>query len=74
LKQIELFLDGELEGGMRAEMEEHLGRCGPCTDHSDFQRRLRELLKAKCGCDEVPASLLERVRTLIGETPEHRHP
>ncbi len=68
LEQIELYLDGELSGGLRAEIEEHLGRCAPCMDHSDFQRRLKELLRARCGCDEVPSHLLDRIRALIAET------
>lgn len=74
LKRIELYLDGELQGPLRVEIEEHLGRCGPCMDHSDFQRRLRELLKVKCGCDDMPASLMERVQTLLGRAPGHPHP
>ncbi len=68
LEQIELYLDGELVGPLRVEIEEHLGRCAPCMDHSDFQRRLKELLRSRCGCDEVPPQLLERIRTLIAET------
>lgn len=68
LEQIELYLDGELEGDQHTELERHLGDCGPCMERSDFQRRLRELVKAKCGCDEVPAHLLERVRGLLAET------
>lgn len=72
LRQIELYLDGELVGFERVEIERHLGECSPCSGHSEFQRRLKEMLRAKCGCDEVPAELLERVRsTLIGS---HRHP
>lgn len=70
LKQIELFLDGELDPSLHAEVRQHLGECGPCTDRSEFQRHLKELLKAKCGCDDVPAHLMERVsRLLLNETP-----
>lgn len=69
LKQIELYLDGELHGTLRAEIEEHLGACGPCTDHSEFQRRLKDLLRAKCGCHHVPPELAERVRSLFADPP-----
>lgn len=65
LKQIELYLDGELHGALRVEIEAHLGACGPCLDHSEFQRRLKELLRAKCGCDEVPPAFAERMRSLF---------
>ena len=69
LKQIELFLDGELDPSLHAEVRQHLGACGSCTDHSEFQRHLKELLKAKCGCDQVPAHLVEQVSRLLHETP-----
>ena len=67
LEQVELYLDGELDPGLHAQMHEHLERCSPCTDHSAFQRHLKELLRSKCGCDQVPGELLERVRALYAE-------
>ena len=65
LERIELYLDGELEGVVRVEIERHLGRCGPCMGHSEFQRRLKQLLRDKCGCGHVPAELEERIRALF---------
>jgi mycothiol system anti-sigma-R factor len=65
LTQIELFLDGELDASIHAEMHQHLGSCGSCADRSDFQRRLKELLRQKCGCDEVPSDLLDRVHAVL---------
>ena len=62
LEQVELYLDGELGSELRARIDEHLEKCSPCMDHSDFQRHLKELLRAKCGCDQVPADLFERIR------------
>ena len=44
------------------QVERHLRACGPCHDHSDFQQHVKDLLRAKCGCDEVPADLLGRIR------------
>jgi mycothiol system anti-sigma-R factor len=69
LKQIELYLDGELDPALGSEMRRHLGGCSPCMDHADFERHLRELLKAKCGCGDVPPSVLERVRSALSEEP-----
>ena len=65
LKQIELYLDGELVGSVRLEIERHLGGCDPCTGHATFQRRMKEVLRSKCGCDEVPEELVERIRSLL---------
>jgi mycothiol system anti-sigma-R factor len=72
LRQIELYLDGELVGFERVEVERHLGECFPCSGHSEFQRRLKELLRDTCGCDEVPADLVERIRLIVGQSHHHR--
>jgi mycothiol system anti-sigma-R factor len=73
LRQIELYLDGELVGLERVELEHHLGGCSNCYDHTEFQRRLKQMLRAKCGCDEVPTELAERVRALFAYEPEPPH-
>jgi mycothiol system anti-sigma-R factor len=67
LRQIELYLDGELVGLERLEIERHLGECSGCHGHSEFQRRLKDLLRDKCGCRDVPPELAERVRALFSE-------
>ena len=70
LRQIELYLDGELVGVQRVEIERHLGGCDPCTGHADFQRKLKEVLRSKCGCRDIPPDLLERVRSLLEHQPD----
>ena len=74
LRQIELYLDGELVGVERVEIERHLGGCSPCTSHSEFQRRLKEMLRDKCGCRDVPVALVERIRSVTVLTHEHHDP
>jgi mycothiol system anti-sigma-R factor len=69
LTQIELYLDGELDVSLHAEVHDHLGTCGDCADRSEFQRRLKDMLRAKCGCDEVPPALLKRVHAILRDTP-----
>jgi mycothiol system anti-sigma-R factor len=69
LTQIELYLDGELDLSLHAEVHDHLGTCGDCADRSEFQRRLKDMLRDKCGCDEVPPALLQRVHVILRQTP-----
>ena len=69
LTQIELYLDGELDVSLHAEVHDHLGTCADCADRSEFQRRLKDMLRAKCRCDEVPPALLKRVHTILRQTP-----
>ena len=72
LRQIELYLDGEIVGQIRVEVERHLGDCHPCSGHADFQRHLKELLRSKCGCDldQVPDELAQRIQAMFGEAPQ----
>jgi mycothiol system anti-sigma-R factor len=63
LREIERFLDDEVEPSVRARVEAHLGDCSPCTDRADFQRHLKELVRQRCA-EEVPASLLERIQRI----------
>ena len=65
LKEIERYLDGELEGPLVAEIREHLWACDPCMNRSEFRRKLKELTAAKCGCEQVPAQLRLRIETLL---------
>jgi mycothiol system anti-sigma-R factor len=71
LRRLELYLDGELEDGVCVEIEQHLVSCGPCTGHSDFQRKLKEILRTKCGCHDIPTHVLERVRIVIEREAPH---
>ncbi|HKE54572.1 MAG TPA: zf-HC2 domain-containing protein [Actinomycetota bacterium] len=72
LKQIELYLDGELVESLRVEVERHLGGCGACSGHAEFQQRLKDAIRSKCGCHEIPPELIERLRASV-EHP-HGHP
>jgi mycothiol system anti-sigma-R factor len=65
LREIERYLDGELEAALRLEIHRHLEACSPCMDHSEFKRALKELLRAKCGCDVVPPEVLVRIRAAL---------
>ena len=70
LREVELFLDRELDEEEGRHIEEHLAECGDCLDKAEFRRRLRELIARKCGSEAVPPELLARIRTLLeAETP-----
>ena len=66
LRDIQTYLDGEIAAPSCDEIERHLGVCGSCLDRADFLRELKELLRTRCGCDDVPADLEARVRSVLG--------
>jgi mycothiol system anti-sigma-R factor len=69
LRDIERFLDGEMPAPEAREVDSHLHGCIPCMERADFKRHLKDLIAARCGCDEVPQTLRERVFAIMEEPP-----
>ena len=69
LRELERFLDGELEPGMRAMVDKHLSGCDPCTQRTEFRIHLKAMISSSCRRDEVPAELLARVQSLLQAEP-----
>jgi hypothetical protein len=38
-------------------------------ERADFKRHLKDLIAARCGCDEVPQTLRDRVSAIMEEPP-----
>jgi anti-sigma factor (TIGR02949 family) len=62
LRDVETFLDGELPPEQYREVLDHLDDCMDCFHAFDFQAELKEIIARKCGGDEMPPELLERIR------------
>jgi len=65
LRQIEGFLDHELDPDLRSKIERHLSGCGSCTDRASFQQHLKELVGSKCAERQLPDGLKERIGQLM---------
>jgi mycothiol system anti-sigma-R factor len=65
LREIELYLDGEIAGDRCGQIERHLTGCGSCLRHLDFQRELKLLIRRKCRAEGVPPELIERIRSAL---------
>jgi anti-sigma factor (TIGR02949 family) len=67
LAEIQAFVDGELPADRSVDLAEHLIECSPCLDRADFQRKLKEILRTKCGpsTDSCPEHVTLRVRSTI---------
>lgn len=61
LERLEAYLDGELPGTSRQEIEEHLRACYPCTDRASFEEQLRAIVRDRC-VEQVPDRLVSRIR------------
>ena len=57
LDQVEHYLHGELDPELSARLAEHLAECSPCWDRAEFQRKLKDIVRAKCGQGDAPAQV-----------------
>ncbi|MCB0988638.1 MAG: mycothiol system anti-sigma-R factor [Microthrixaceae bacterium] len=67
LRELYLFLDGELTDSDRDHIQHHLDDCSPCLAAFDFEAELRIVVRNRC-VDQVPEALRERIARAIEET------
>ena len=65
LREIERFLDHEVDDVVRIKVERHMSGCGDCTDKMEFRVHLKALIQSKCSERELPAGLEERLRRFL---------
>jgi mycothiol system anti-sigma-R factor len=65
LREIERFLDGELDDDLIVGIRLHLSGCDPCTQRTEFRRHLKVMISSKCAERAVPPELLERINGLL---------
>ena len=67
LRELYLYLDGQLTEADREHIVAHLDDCSPCLAAYDFEAELRLVVRSRC-TDEVPESLRARIaRAIEGE-------
>jgi mycothiol system anti-sigma-R factor len=66
LRELETFLDGELEAPAREAIQAHLDGCLDCLQAFDFHAELRVVISTKCQNDELPPGLLSKIELCFG--------
>lgn len=67
LRELEVFLDGELTDEVRTSIQAHLGGCTDCLQAFDFHAELRMVISAKCHNDEMPPGLMAKIEQCFGD-------
>ncbi|TMK72211.1 MAG: mycothiol system anti-sigma-R factor [Actinobacteria bacterium] len=67
LREIELFLDRELDATESKHIQEHLAECGGCLERKEFRVTLRKIVAKKCGPSAAPEELVSRIRALLSD-------
>jgi mycothiol system anti-sigma-R factor len=71
VRQLYVFLDGELTEERRYEIKVHLDDCGPCAGAAGFEAELRMVIASRCR-DRVPQALIDRVAEAIAREEARR--
>ncbi len=58
------YLDAELNESRCDEIKAHLAECGGCDRPFDFERRLRDVIRAKLD-EDVPDAMIIRIRAIL---------
>ncbi len=64
IRQVYLYLDGELSTFRRWQVTRHLNRCPPCQQGYEFELELRQFIASRCQT-QVPAELKRRITEAI---------
>lgn len=67
------YIDGEMVWFRRVRVEWHLHRCPECDAGFDFERRLKERVRAVCA-EEMPLVVLERLRAVLRDFAQGEGP
>ncbi len=65
LRQVWLFLDGELDETQFQEIRIHIAECSECGSRVEFQRRFLALIEQKCKEGPLPEPLKKRLFKLL---------
>lgn len=67
LRELDTYLDHELSPETHAAIHAHLGGCTDCLQVLDFHAELKMVIAAKCGNDEMPPGLMEKIQACFGD-------
>lgn len=67
LRELERFLDEELDSEHREDILSHVHQCTDCHQAFDFHAELRVVIRQKLMNDEMPGDLLARIELCLGE-------
>jgi mycothiol system anti-sigma-R factor len=66
LRELDVFLDGELSGHQQEAIRHHLDGCMDCLGAFDFHAELKIVVAQKCNNDEMPPDLLGKIERCFG--------
>lgn len=65
VRDLYLFLDGELDDHRMAAIRSHLEDCSPCFEAFDFEAELRIVISARVRQQAIPPEFQQRLLTML---------
>jgi anti-sigma factor (TIGR02949 family) len=65
LRELQLFLDGELSREECEHVLGHLDECLDCYHTFDFEAELKQVIAKKCRTEQMPPGLMERIQQCL---------
>lgn len=59
------YIDGELDLVSTGELQRHLDQCRECFTEAELERRLKDMMRRACGCEQAPARLRDRLTKIL---------
>lgn len=73
LADVWLLLDNECDPGARSRLQQHLDNCPSCLAHYGIEQQLKTLINRKCGGEQAPDGLRERLQMEIRNSVDVRY-
>ncbi|HEX3707409.1 MAG TPA: mycothiol system anti-sigma-R factor [Mycobacteriales bacterium] len=67
IRQVYLYLDGEIDDAHCNEVRQHLSECGPCLRQFDIEQEVKALVGRCCGGEVAPDGVKDRLRAKLAE-------
>ena len=67
IRQVYLYLDGEIDDEHCGEVRQHLSECGPCLRQFDIEQEVKALVGRCCGGEVAPDGVKDRLRAKLAE-------
>jgi len=67
MEMLQLILDGEASSEQKEYFSSHMDKCMPCFKSYHVDNKIKELIKSKCCGGQVPADLVDQIKTMISQ-------
>jgi mycothiol system anti-sigma-R factor len=67
IRQVYVYLDGEIDATDRDCVQSHLDECGPCLREYGIEQEVKALVARCCGGETAPEHLKARLRAKLAE-------